>query len=132
LAPAVGQGVMSIAGWRAIFLLYLIIAGLVFVWGGLRLEETRASEDKRDFNLKTILSGVKTVCSNRMTICYTVSAGFVFGGLLDYVNTSQQIFQGYYITGEMFPLYFGIGAASLGAAFFVNARIVKQYGMRYV
>ena len=132
LAPAVGQGVMMIAGWRAIFLFYLIIAGLVFIWGGMRLEETRAPEDKRDFKLKTILGGVKTVCANRMTICYTISAGFIFGGLLGYVNTAQQIFQDYYDTGEMFPIFFGIGAASLGISFFVNARIVKQFGMRYV
>lgn len=132
LAPSVGQAVMMLAGWRAIFIFYMVIAFIVFLWSAYRLEETMAPEDKRPFTLPSIIKGVGIVCSNRMAVCYTIAAGFVFGGLLGYVNTSQQIFQGYYDTGDLFPIYFGVGAASLGVSFFINASIVKKYGMRLV
>lgn len=132
IAPAVGLGVMVIADWHAIFLMLVAMGALVFVWGGLRLDETIAREDKRPFTLPVIADGVRSVCTNRMSICYTVASGLAFGALMGYINTAQQIFQGYYDTGNMFALYFGLGALSLGVSFFVNAHFVRRVGMRFV
>ena len=132
LAPAVGLAVIKVADWRSIFILYLVIAGIIFLWGYSRLEETMAVEDRKAFRLPVIWHGLVTVCTNRMTICYTVAAGFAFGALLGYVNTAQQIFQNYYKVGDMFALYFAVGAISLGVSFFVNGNIVRKLGMRFV
>jgi len=132
LAPSVGLAVIKVADWHAIFLGYAVITMIIFVWSALRLDETLSAENKRAFTMNVIFNGVKQVCTNRMCMCYTIASGFIFGGLMGYVNSSQQIYQEYYDTGDMFAIYFGIGAASLGVAFFANAAIVRRLGMRWV
>ena len=132
LAPTIGQAIMAVAHWRSIFLLFIAMVCGLSVWIGLRLNETLRIEDRRGFTASVLWSGVKTVCSNRMTVCYTIAAGCVFGAFIGYLNSSQLIFQDYYDVGNLFPLYFGLTALSLGAAFFANAQLVRIYGMRKV
>lgn len=133
IAPTIGQGIIGIThDWHAIFLVFIAIAAIVFVWLSTRLDETMHAEDRKPFTFSVIGHGLKTVCSNRMTMCYMIAAGCIFGAFIGYLNSSQMIFQEYYDVGDKFPLYFGITALSLGAASFVNARIVKKFGMRHV
>lgn len=132
LAPAFGQGIMYLMDWRSIFLVFVAIALTILLWVGLRSEETLSPQDKRPFTLPVIWGGLVTVCTNKMTVCYTVSAGLIFGALMGYINSAQQIFQNLYNVGDMFALYFGITALTLGVAFFVNARLVRRLGMRRV
>lgn len=132
IAPTMGQAVMMFADWRAVFLVFIALAVAIFLWISARLTETLHPQDVRPFTVPVIWNGLKTVCSNRMTVCYMIAAGFVFGAFIGYLNSSQLIFQNYYAVGEMFPLFFALTALPLGAAFFVNARLVKTYGMRMV
>lgn len=132
LAPSLGQGIMMLSGWRTIFLVFIGIALVIFTWLSLRLRETLHPEDRRPFTLPVIWGGIKHVCGNRMTLCYMIAAGFVFGAFIGYLNSSQQIFQNYYDAGQMFALYFGVIALAIGAAFFTNARLVRRFGMRYI
>lgn len=132
LAPAAGLAVMALSGWRVIFLVFVAMSAILLVWISARLEETLHPEDKRPLTLPVVWNGVKTVCTNRMTACYTIAAGLSFGALMGYVNSAQQIFQEHYKTGDLFALYFGMCALALGLASFVNARIVRKYGMRQV
>jgi DHA1 family bicyclomycin/chloramphenicol resistance-like MFS transporter len=96
------------------------------------MKETLHSEDRRAFNATTIGKGLKIVCSNKQTLFCAIASGCNFGAFMGYISTSQQIFQGYYDTGALFPFYFGVTALAIGVAFFINANIVKKYGMRYV
>lgn len=61
-----------------------------------------------------------------------IAAGCVFGAFIGYLNSSQLIFQDYYDVGDLFPIYFGLTALALGAAFFANAQLVRVFGMRVV
>jgi len=132
LAPTIGQGLMMLAGWHSIFLFFILMAMIALLWMRFRLVETLHPEDRRPFTPRSIRSGIQVVCGNKVTICYTISAGFIFGGFLGYLNSSQQVFQSYYDSGALFPLYFGMVALSLSAASFINARIVEHFGMRYI
>lgn len=132
IAPTIGLGVILLAGWHAVFIMFAVISIIIFIWAGKRLEETLPLSERRPFTLPALWGGLKTVCTNRMTACYTIAAGAIFGSLIGYINIAQPVFQDYYDTGNLFALYFGLGAFSLGIAFFVNARIVKKFGMRFV
>ncbi|MBT8338851.1 MAG: multidrug effflux MFS transporter [Desulfatitalea sp.] len=128
LAPAIGQGIMLLAGWRAIFAMLLVLAAGFLVWFAWRQPETLLPERRLPLSANRIAQAFLEVCRNRTTVGHTLIAGFVMGALFAYLNCSQQIFQDIYAVGYLFPLYFGILALSLGGATFVNARMVMRLG----
>ncbi len=132
IAPSLGQAIMHIASWREIFLLYIVLSVLLGTWVFIRLPETIHAEDKIQFNVKNIARGFKIVLSNRITTCYMLCMGICFGGLIGYLNSSRQIFQEMFHTGEAFSLYFGGLALVIGVASLLNSRIVHTYGMRLI
>ncbi len=130
VAPALGQGVLLFAGWRAIFGFYLGLVVVVSIWFGIRQPETLAPDRRIPFTAARIAAAAREVLFNRVAFGYTIASGFVFGSFVGYLNSSQQIFQQLYGLGRLFPLYFGIGALSVGCASFVNAGLVMKHGMQ--
>lgn len=132
LAPSIGQGIMLLADWRAIFVFYLIFAAAVIALIFFRLEETLPKEKRIAFSVKGISDGFKIVIRNRLTAGYTLAMGLFFGCFLGYINSSQQILQELYGTGKLFTLYFGGLALVLGFASFFNSRFVERLGMHFI
>jgi MFS transporter, DHA1 family, multidrug resistance protein len=130
VAPALGQTILGLAGWRAIFVVYLAMGLFASVWFGLRQEETLATGRRLPFSLARMASATREVVTTRSSIGYTVAAGLVFGAFLGYLTTAQQMLQEQYALGAAFPLYFAVLAVAIGGASLVNARLVIRYGMR--
>ncbi len=130
IAPALGQGVLLLAGWRAIFALFLILALVTLVWFVIRQPETLSKEKRVSFSFKPIIGTVMIIFRNRHAIGYTVTAGLVNGFFLGYLNSAQQIFQEEYALGAAFPLYFAALALSIGGASLFNARFVLHHTMQ--
>ncbi len=130
VAPALGQVVMLVAGWRSIFgaLLAFAVAGLA--WFALRQPETLSPERRIPLSIGSIAAKVLEVGSNRRTVAYTFAAATVFGGFIGYLNSVQQIFQEQYLVGALFPVYFAALSLAFAAASYVNGRLVMQHGMR--
>lgn len=132
LAPSIGQVVMNLSYWRGIFLLYIGYGLALVVWIVFRLEETLPRERRIPFHVKNIAAAFREVIGTRTTVCYMICAGISFGGLIGYLNSSQQIFQDQFMVGEMFSVYFGVGAVMIAIASLANSRIVVRLGMRYI
>ncbi len=130
IAPALGQGMLFLAGWRAIFASFLVLALLTLVWFALRQPETLPVEKRVPFSFKRIISTMMTIFANRHAIGYTVTAGLVFGFFFGYLNSAQQIFQEMYGLGADFPFYFAVLALSIGCASLFNARFVLHHTMQ--
>ncbi len=130
LAPAIGQGILLIASWRAIFGVLLGLAVIALVWFGVRQPETLARGRRVPFSPGPIARAVREVCVNRIAIGYTVAAGLIFGAFIGYLTSSPQIFQGQYGLGRLFPVYFAALAVAFGAASYLNSRLVMRFGMR--
>ncbi len=130
VAPALGQGILILAGWRAIFGAYLGLVIVVLIWFALRQPETLDPERRIPFTASRIALAAREVLANRTAFGYTAAAGFVFGSFIGYLNSAQQIFQEQYGLGRLFPLYFGIGALAVGCAALLNATLVMRHGMR--
>ena len=130
IAPALGQAVLGAFGWRAIFVVYLVMGLITSVWFGLRQEETLPPARRIPFSLPRLAAAARQAVTNRMTVCYTVAAGFVFGAFLGYLTSAQQILQEQYALGPRFPLYFAVLAVAIGGASLANAKLVMRYGMR--
>lgn len=132
VAPALGQGIMLIASWREIFLLYMVYAVVLLVWLHMRLDETLHPENRVKFSFKNFEHGFKEIIKCRTTVCYTICMGITFGSLIGFLNSCQQIFQVYFGVGKMFVVYFAMLACAIAAASFVNAKLVHKYGMRHI
>jgi DHA1 family bicyclomycin/chloramphenicol resistance-like MFS transporter len=130
LAPGIGQIILMIAHWRAIFGFMLAVAAVSLVWFALRQPETLAPERRVGFSPARILLAVRETCGSRVAFGYTLASGLIFGAFVGYLNSAQQIFQIQYGLGALFPLYFAALALAIGSASFVNARLVMRHGMR--
>lgn len=131
LAPAIGQGIIAVGTWRWTFDA-LLIAGLgVALWAGLRLPETHV--EKADGTEELSLgASIRAVFETPQTIGYAIGVGFLFGCLLSYVSSAQQVFVDVFHLGAGFPLAFGAIAVMMAVAALVNAGLVERHGMRRV
>lgn len=129
-APAVGQLIISVADWRYIFVMFLGLTLVVSIWFWKRQPETLALENRIAFSFAQLILDIKAILRIRAALGYTLTMGFIFGAFIGYLSSSQQIFQIQYQLHDLFPLFFGILACSIGAASLTNARLVMRYGMR--
>lgn len=129
IAPAIGQWLIVTAGWQAIFVMYIATAGIGFIWLGLRQGETLTPQKRLPLSPSVLFANLGKIIGNKQVMAYTISVGFVFGGILNYLGTAQAVFFDIYQVDEQFPLYFAILAGGIGLAFFANSQLVVRFGM---
>lgn len=129
LAPAFGQLVMSVADWRAIFLVYLAMGVIVSLWLMLRQGETLAVERRIPLSPASLVRNGRVIVNHRRVMAYILALGAVFGAKLLYLSTAQSVFQDIYGAGTRFPLYFALLASGIGVASFSNGLLVMRLGM---
>jgi len=130
LAPAIGQGIEALGGWRAIFGLYLGLAGIASVWYFLGVPETLAPEHRRPLSLRPVAAAIGEVLRTRVALCYTLGAVCVFGPFGTFIAMAQQILEELYGLGQAFPLAFAGLAFAFMLSSFANGRLVLRLGMR--
>ena len=130
VAPAIGQGILWIADWRAIFYVLLVLALIAQVWFSVRQPETLEPTDRRPFSPRALWEALVEVCRNRIAVGCMLCISLVFGAFVGYLTSSQQLIQEQYAQGEKFALYFAMIAGSIGLASFVNSKLVMRFGMR--
>lgn len=129
IAPSIGQGLMKVGQWNWVFG-FLLVFSLLLMALTLRLPETRPREARERLSVTWLAKAVLEIAASRVTVGYTTAAGFMFGCLMAYVNTAQQVFVDVYRLGDAFPLVFGGIAVALALSALLNARLVERVGMR--
>lgn len=132
IAPSVGGAFLLVGSWHLIFAALCAIGLVALVWAGLRLPETRPPEARDPLSISWLGGALRQVVSNRLTLGYTLATGAIFGALMGYINSSQQVFVEVYGLGAMFPIVFGLVACAIALASFFNSRYVMRLGMRRI
>jgi len=132
LAPSIGQIFMLVGEWSWIFLFLAVFAAGVVAWATLRLPETLHPEDRRPIDAGQIRSAAIMVLSERNSLGYTLASTLLFGSLLGFINSVQQIFTDIFDAAELFTSIFACIAAGMGIASYANSRIVERLGTRLV
>lgn len=132
LAPTLGEMILLVTNWHGIFIMYGIYALIILTWISFRLEETLKPAQRIPFTRAGFLAGFKEVISNKSTISLTFCSGIMFGCLIGYISSAQQIFQVQFETGKLFSVYFGGLALLVGVSSLVNAKIVGRMGMHLI
>jgi DHA1 family bicyclomycin/chloramphenicol resistance-like MFS transporter len=132
LAPSIGQLILLVAPWRAIFFFLAGFATILVLWAAMRLPETLHPEYRTPISVSTLAKRTGEVLRNRYSIGYTIGSSCLFGGLLGFINSVQQIFADVFHQAEIFPVMFAFCASFMGVASFLNSRVVERLGTRRV
>jgi DHA1 family bicyclomycin/chloramphenicol resistance-like MFS transporter len=132
LAPSIGQIILLTADWRGIFFFLAAFAGTVALVGGFRLNETLHPDYRQPISVEGIVGGIRRTLTDRNAIGYTLAMTAVFGAMMGFVNSIQQIFTDIFHAPGKFPLMFACIAGAMGISAFINSRIVERYGTRKV
>lgn len=132
LAPGFGQLLMTIMDWRGLFFFMAVVAMGVSLWVYLRLPETLDPANRRPFTARSVVEGFGIVFTNRVSLAYIGATALLFGALMGFLNSAQQIYVSIYGVGVLFPVYFAAGAACSSVAGFINSQLVTKFGMRRI
>jgi MFS transporter, DHA1 family, multidrug resistance protein len=130
LAPTVGSAILLIGPWRWIFWFFVVFAIVIGTWAAIRLPETLAADNRREISVALLKSAWAETLSNRYSLGYSLASTAMFGSILGYVNSSQQIFGDAFKRPDIFPLAFAITAGAMGAMTFANSQLVERFGTR--
>lgn len=130
IAPSLGQALLLIAPWPAIFAFLGVYGGLITLWVAWRLPETQHAEDRTGMNWPAFAAAVRTTLINRISLGYTLAAMLLLGAWLGFINSAQQVFAEVFGVPKLFPLIFAACSICMAAAALLNARLVDRVGMR--
>ncbi|AUG53832.1 multidrug effflux MFS transporter [Thalassospira marina] len=129
-APASGGLILSFGSWHLIFGFMLLLVVVVALWYKLRMPETLHPEYRHKLSIRRIARDFGVTATTRQTVGYATAMGLCFGCLMSYIGSAEQIFDSsIYKLGDWFPVVFGLIAAAMSVASFVNARLVRKIGM---
>ena len=130
LAPSLGAAFLVFGDWRLIFGFLGVAALALLAWTALRLPETRPPESREPLTAAWLFEAVRQAVTTRQTLGYTLATGFLFGALLAYISSAQQIFTEVYPFGPWFPVIFASVAIGMAGASLINSQLVERVGMR--
>ena len=132
LAPSVGQAILLVGQWRAIFLVLAAYGLIMLLWSGLRLPETLHPEYRRSLAWRDMGGAMWETIREPLSRGYTLALAVTFGALTAYIASIQQIvFDAFHAPGAI-GLVFGAVAAPMALASWTNSKIVGRFGLRRV
>ncbi|MEM9342622.1 MAG: multidrug effflux MFS transporter [Pseudomonadota bacterium] len=132
VAPAMGAGIIHVAGWRSIFLAFLGFGVISAAWFLLRQEETHPPEARRPFRQSIIRSGIGEISRDPDVLRVICALTLNFGMLFSLLSSIQPIMDVTFDRADSFHWWFMMIAVIAASASILNARIVMRLGMRRV
>ncbi|WP_420863602.1 MFS transporter [Algirhabdus cladophorae] len=129
VAPSLGAVIINLAGWREIFLAFVVFAFMSSAWFMARMPETLLPENQRSLRFRRLKEALSEIFSNPMirlcvmvqALCYTV--------LFAMISSAHQVFADVFDREASFPAWFALVALLAGSASILNASLVQRLGM---
>lgn len=132
LAPSVGQLILLVAPWRAIFVALTAASLATLLWIGVRLPETLREADRLPLSLTRIMQGFRFAVTERNSIGYTLASTMLMSGLYGFINSIPQVLDRVFDAEERLALIFAGVAGTMALANYFNSRIVMAVGTRRI
>ncbi len=132
IAPLMGVAIISMIGWRGIFLAFILFSVISISWMGLRLPEPLALRDRRPFRPRLLLSAVHEMITHPLARLSIMVQTLALGILFTLLLLVQPIYDVVFGRGDSFAFWFGGVAIVSGSASILNASIVERVGMRRI
>ncbi|MDM7930999.1 MFS transporter [Tabrizicola sp.] len=132
IAPLMGQGIIALADWHAIFLAYIAFSAITMLWLGLRQPETLPATARRPLHVASLWLATKELGRHRVIVISTLVQALTLGALFATLSSMHGIFEARFDRAETFPLWFAFIAVGSMSGSLLNSRIVMTLGMRRV
>lgn len=130
IAPTLGSAILLAGPWRLIFGL-LGAAGLVMLaWFVSRMPETLDPANRRGFNAREIWAAARTVLTTRQSLGYTLASTAMFGGLMGFITSVQQVVADAFGRPDALPWVFAAIAGPIAVTSWLNSRLVERRGVK--
>lgn len=130
IAPALGAVVIDFAGWRAIFLTFILFSLFSLLWMSLRLPETLHPEHRRPFQFQSLMDAVVEMFRHPTVRISIFVQTCCFSMLFTMLTMVQPVYDIVFDRADSFPIWFGAVAIVSGSASLLNAVLVMRLGMR--
>jgi DHA1 family bicyclomycin/chloramphenicol resistance-like MFS transporter len=132
LAPSIGQAILLVAPWRAIFVVLAVYGLLMLGWAMLRLPETLRDEHRRTLKWRDIAAATWSTLKEPQSRGYTLALTLASGCLVAYISSIQQIVAQAFDRPAAIGAVFAAIAAPMALASWTNSRVVGRFGLRRV
>jgi DHA1 family bicyclomycin/chloramphenicol resistance-like MFS transporter len=128
LAPVAGAALLTVAGWRAVFVVLAafgaVLLAVVFRWLG----ETLPRDERRAGGLASTLRTFRELLADRVFLGCVLSGGLVFSSLFSYIAGSPFVLQDVYgVSPLVFGVIFGINGVGIMLGGRVSARLSEHH-----
>lgn len=131
-APFLGQYIVELAQWRAIFMLLFVVNVILVAWLWWRQNETLTPQNRIAISAPILKQNIKLIIKHPKAMAYTFCAGLILGAQIFYIGLAHEYFVELYNVGNQFPLYFATAALGAGLGSFSNAKLVSHFGMHFM
>ncbi|POH32708.1 multidrug effflux MFS transporter [Sinorhizobium americanum] len=132
VAPSLGQVVIVYSDWHWIFILIGVIGLVLFFLALTRMSESLPAKERLPLSFGAILSGFRTVLTNRITCGYMIGLTLFTAVICAYIVSVQQVFGEIYGLADWLPIAFAGTAGGIAVANFANGFFVRSFGMRRI
>ncbi len=131
-APLLGSGVIALAGWRGIFVVFILFALIMALWMSLRLPESLPRANRRPMRGALMVQALAEMVTHPTVRLSIIVQTLCLGVLFVMLTTVQPVYDVIFDRAEAFPLIFAGVALVSGSASLLNASIVVRIGMRRI
>lgn len=128
LGPIVGEQLLALAGWRAIFWV-LVLVGVLTLAALFTLPETLPNSRRSGEPLGRSFYRYLELLRHRRLLGYAAAGGFFYAGLFAYVaGTPFAYMTFHHLPPRMYPAVFSLGIFGIIGTNMLNARLVRRIG----
>ncbi|WP_294224780.1 multidrug effflux MFS transporter [uncultured Shimia sp.] len=131
-APLLGQFIIDFSSWRGIFIAFMLFSMLSVLWIGIRLPEPLAVEQRRPFSIAKLMGGLRQMWGIPAVRTSILVQSLIMGSLFGLIGTVQLVYDQTYDRAAEFPYWFAGIALASGTASLLNAKLVMNWGMRFL
>lgn len=132
LAPSLGALVLALGSWRDIFWILAIAGAASGAWLALRLPETLPPDRRVKIHPRDLLETFRRIVTHRSSMGYMIASGIMFGALIGFLTSIQQIFFDVFHRPGLLPVGFAIIGVFMAVGSLTNSRLVQHFGARRI
>lgn len=127
VAPVIGGQLLTVATWRAVFLVLAAVGGVLLLAVVSSLPESLPAGNRAPANLRGTLRTFRALATDRHYLRYVFIAALMFASVFAYLSGSSFVLQDAYgLTAQQFGLDFGLNGLGIVLLGQVNGLLVGR------